>query len=395
MKKRIWMILLVLPMLLGALCLRVEAQSKSDLERVYQNLNRYFYTPFYSDSQYFEAYSAELEKCGELLAKENPTDAEINRQYSNIQKAYATLVRDSFDYSSLDRMVQDYESLDLNLFEEESWRRLSDVMEDIYKEINGPTLFEKGNKSKAAFAEHIATHLSGYERRFETAYNNLVLTTLPIPLTTSHLDALVHYCDISARESVMSKSVFWPAYQDAKKAAEDCIAARRPKQDTIDACASELLEAYARLEKDSLDFGPIDAELARFRSSSKYDYTQSSWSRYEKAVANLQAKRNLTYFFYLAEEGNSKESLNAIQSYFNAMTSEASEAYYSLVSQESVNRLAALCNTYRNASAGEGLKNPVEKLHNSVVHGLEVLSDADATQEEVDLVITEIEEMAK
>lgn len=388
MKRSLSLLLAVIFLFL--LAVPVSAKSLDDLGSVCASLKEYLYTPYVSDSALYPAYEEALSKAEDLVAKNKATPGEVDAHYNALKSAFAALFRDCFDYSSLDQAAKDYESLSSSLFEKESWEMLESVAKVISKEIESPTLFKRGNTDKAGYTLYVEKFIYGHFTDFLYAFNQLKLKPLPENIELKELVGLLNYCSLSAPEALMSQSAYWSGYQNACKQVRD-LSEQTPEQESIDLAAKELLDAYRKLSVDFFDLSSIKKEVERYRSLSSNHYSQKSWASYQLQIENLQSLENAPIFLYLTNFKNTDEANASIENYFAEMTKSAALAFESLVPQENINKLSALCNTYRHATASPGVEVKLKLLLESVDRGYKVLTSEASSSQDVDKAIEDIE----
>ncbi len=392
--KRILSILSVLLFIL-LLATPALARDKSELNQVYTDLSRYFYTPYFTDSQYFSNYENEMKNTGLLLSRSDLTDSEISLQYDALKQAFTTLMRDTFDYSTVDQLKTDFESLDLTLFEEDGWSKLSTVMEEVYDEISAPTLFKKGASTKESYSKEIQNHLSKFKNNFRTAFNNLKLKPISEHITPEQLGSLVNYCRLSATKNLMGDSTYWIMFNRACEQANALAADNASLPAMRYEAARSLLSAYQSVSKDCFDLSPITDITSTFQSQNQNQYTEESWNRYKNEIESLNTLLNTPQFLYLNNLSESEDPNKLIQSFFEQKSKSAKASYEQLVAQKDINKLSVLCNTYHNTTASTGLDLKLKALLDSVDAGYQILKNKDASSQEINQAILAIENAAQ
>ena len=377
------------------LAVPVSAKSIGDLESVCLGLKQYLYTPYVSDSKLYPAYEKALTEAEKLISKNNPTQNEVDAHYTALKSAFAAMFRDCFDYSLLDQLAKDYEALSPSLFEEDTWENLASVMKVIYKEIESPTLFMRGNMDKANYTLNIEKFVNGHFTDFFNAYNQLKLKPLGENLKSEELVALLNYCKLSAPESLMSQSQYWTRYENACEQVNVLSIQETPEEESIVLAGKELLDSYLILSADCFDFSATKKELERYETLFYNHYSKKSWALYQQQIEDLKELEKVPQFIYLGNIKNTDEARAMIESFFTDKASGAYLAFENLVPQENINKLSALCNTYQNATASQGAEVKLKLLLESVERGHKVLTSETASSNDVDNAIEEIENAAE
>lgn len=392
--KRILSLLLAI-LFLFLTSVSISAKNIDDLRSVCSGLKQYLYTPYVSDSDLYPAYSDALAKAEKLISKNTADADEVDAHYNALKSAFVALFRDCFDYSSLDQIAKDYETLSVDLFEEESWARLASAMDAIYNEINSPTVFKKGNMNKEAYALNIEKFINDLYINFAKEYSRLELKPLSENIAMNEAVALLNYCKLSAPEPIMAQSQNWSRYQNACEQLTALSIQRNPKQEDISLAVQELIESYHKLSVEFFDLSPVQSELKRYHSASSNQYSESSWAAYQKQIEGLQSLEKNPQFLYLNNFKDKEEALAYNKSFFSEKAKSAAVAFESLIPRESINKLSSLCNTYRRATASPGVEVKLKFLLESVNRGDEVLKNANSSLKDVEEAINEIENAAE
>ncbi len=393
MKRISILISIILAILL--LCIPTYAKDRNDLQKIYSDLTQYLYTPYFNHSEVFPEYEAELERTKQMLDNKNATAAEINQQYTVIRNTYSKLAKSVFDYSSLDLFVEHFNLLNINLFEETSWDSFYDLMEEIFDEVESPTLFKKGNSTKETYDQTVNDYIKGFSTQFQSLFNNLKLRDLSEGMTKELLESLLYYCILSSNEEFMSESPYWPDYVDAMETVTGCIEKNRPTQNEIDAAAARLLSSHKRLCEETFDSTTAQAELERYDRLSPDDYTEPSWERYQKNVKKLKEKTEEPLFFYSKSISNFEDFKKQINAYYGSLAAPCEEAYKNLVTKEKYGELFSLCSTYAGVSSSEGVVVKWKLLQEAVQQGKEIIGSVDSTGDDFDRAIANIKEAAE
>ncbi len=391
MKKTIVTLFLILCILIMAVPASA-VETLSDLKKIHNNLTQYLYTPFFENSEYYEAYKAELDAVGELIEQDTITQNDIDTYYARIRSAYSHMMRDIFDYSSLNLLLEDFEILNEERFTPESWKKIQSVVDNVKNELEAPTLFQKSKNMtfedyKAITVKHIATFTSD----FYYAYNALELIPAEGGTTKDRLSFYLDYCGASVREDLMGKSAYWKPYLDAVKEANACLNAGNPRQTRLDAAESSLISAYEKLCENTLDYTPVKEQQQHFSSLNSSEYSRASWKRYKEAVENMNLAADRIPFVYLPSELDSEQSKLHIQYYFDHIALEAKTAFENLVSQEMYETLSDLCQDNQNPVASEGLEIKANRLITRVHEGIAVLNNEEAIPKDFKTAIKNLE----
>lgn len=388
---------LVAFMILFSLTVPVCAANRSDLERVHEKLTQYFYLPFYSESQYYETYQKEMENSKELLDDADASEDDFDQQYERLKEVYAKITLDSFDYTSITYLYDDYKKLNPDLFTEDSMQALSDVNDKIYDQIDSPTLYKRLERNKTEYYEQsIKKLIDPIAADFKIAFNNLKLKEIKEEnFTKTDLEGLLVYCNICAQESVYSSVSGWSAYQSKAKEIRTILEEDDKAPVNFYKLSQELLKSYHALTSSYFNLNPAKDEHKLLQTLNKYDYTEASWEAYEKRVQELSNYIQEPIFIYVKY----LEDKNSVDDYVNQIIGEkvktVSNAREQLVPQELINKLSALCNTYHHTTAIDGLNSKLQALLDNVDRGYQILRNDNSSKTEIENAILNIENAAE
>ena len=173
----------------------------TDLQKVYTNLSTYLYTPYYQNSEYYDEYQKVMDEAGELLESDDITQAEISKYYTEIRQAYAKLMQDTYDYSSLEELLKAYDALDGSIFTEETWKKVLSIRDSAKKELDSPSLFSRTeNMTEKQYAAYINNHIKTFTTDFNAAFNRLIFLPTPEEMTSEYLSGFIKLVRFCARE---------------------------------------------------------------------------------------------------------------------------------------------------------------------------------------------------
>ncbi len=389
--KRIVSILLVLVTFLPLLCMSAGAESLSDLKKICDNLTTYLYHPYFVESTGYQEYCDEMNRLSTFInEEENKTQREINEHYNSIKNAYAYLMRNTFNYTELEKQYAVFQKLDSSLFTEESWEPLLVAAEEIQKELAAPTLFTR--QDDTTFDEYykaVQDYLLLYSRKFNKAYNNLEMLPITEEFTKSRLEDYCSYVSVSARSQLFEGTPEWRDFSDALAYAENTVAMRNPTNKRVYDAAMDLVAAYKGL-LGTLTNTTISEVMTRHYVLKESMFSSGSWNRYKKTIDAVNDKLSDVYYFYLPDGGDKDSYLKMVNDYFKDLVTPAEEAFSNLITVELYNELKDLCNQYRTATSISGVEVKLQRLLTRVREGDELLADPDAVSSQIQKKINQI-----
>ncbi len=385
--------ILLIATVLGVFSLSVSAEETiTDLTKVHTNLTNYLYTPFYENSQYFEEYQSVMNEAAELLASDDITQAEISKYYNEIRRVYSQLMRDTYDYSSLETLLKAYDSLDSSIFTEETWKKLLSVRDSAKKELDSPSLFAKTESmSEKQYTAYINSHIKSFTTEFQTAFNRLKFKERPEPMTAEYLSGMVKIIRFCARAELLASSEGWAALQDALEETDELLADNKPKANELSASYQALLTAYTNACNGAYDFSATKETLTKYHILSAKSFSKDSWERYSKLVEALEKRMTEAHFFFIPLGADQETSEKYATAYLSSLPVTVNNAQESMIPMEEYRKLESLCNKYKNKTAMEGLDIKLNFLKTRVSEGEAVLQNKDATLKDVEEAIKNLE----
>lgn len=375
------------------------AETITDLKKVHTNLTQYLYTPYYEKSQYFEEYQSVMNEVGELLQSDDITQAEISKYYNKIKEVYSLMMRDTYDYSSLQVILDSYDALDSSIFTEESWKKVLSIHDSILKELDSPSLFPRSdNTSETQYTAYINSHIRNFTTEFNTAFNRLVFIEVPEQMTPEFLNGITKLVRFCSRSELLANAKDWNKLLEAMDDAEKLVKSIDEGEEIDDEVQTELNETYENLLttyynvcNESYDFSASKDALSKYHVLNEKSFSKASWDRYsEKAVA-LEKRLQQPHFFFIpfgADKATCEKYANA---YLSALPTSTVKEQGTLIPVESEQKLKSLCNKYRTRTTLEGLDIKLNLLKTLVAEGDAVLANKDATLDDVNTAIQNIE----
>ncbi len=395
--KKYLAILLLLAVLAGTFAFPVSAEETiTDLTKVHTNLTTYLYTPYYEDSQYFEEYQSVMDEAGELLKSDDITQAEISKYYNEIRRVYAKLMQDTYDYSSLNVLLNSYDSLDGSIFTEDSWKKLLSVRDSAKKELDSPSLFSRTeNMSAKQYTAYINNHIKTFTTEFNNAFNRLKFAQRPEEMTAAYLSGMVKLIRFCARPQLLSNAAGWTALQDAIDDAEKTVALEEPKAERLENNYNALLDAYFNVCNAAYDFSAAKDTLTTYHILSSKSFSKDSWERYETVAKALEKRLSEPHFFFIPLGADQETAEKYATAYFTALPSAVKTAQDSMIPMEDYNKLENLCAKYKSKTSMEGLDIKLNFLKTRVSEGEAILASKESTLKDVTDAIENIENAYK
>ncbi len=348
----------------------------NDLKRIYNNLQTHLYIPYYKDSEKFPAYSQMMSEIKTLLSSDAITQAEISKYYNELRTVYSALMRDTYDYSSLETLLQSYDALDSSIFTPESWKKLLSVRDAAQKELDAPTLFTRRSDITAKqYADYTQKHIQTYVDDFGSAFNELELLEKPEPMTKEYLSGYKTYIDFCARESLLGSTNAWMSLKNALQTANNTLESENASQTQLETSYLNLFSTYSSACSEAYPFESSRKIISDFEKLSSENYSEASWERYKNEIDLLKEKTEKIPFFFIPL-GASKETCKKIlENYQNSFTKDSDKLQNILIPIETYNELAKLCKNYKDLTVTEGLAIKLGYLNNAVKSGEEVLEN--------------------
>lgn len=368
------------------------AETLTDLTKVYNNLSTYLYTPYVEKSECYEAYSQKMEEIKELLKSDSITQEEISKYYNELRAAYSAMMRDVYDYSSFDPILQSFEKLNSTPFTEESWKKLVSVYDSMQRELASPTLFaKKKTTTEEDYGEHMKKHIASFSTSYSAAFSALEFAEVPESITKDYLVSYTEYVRQSSDNLLFSVSDLWEDHLDAIEAAEALCAQANPRIARMNQAHAALAESYKKIAAEVYQKNPAADALLKYEDLLKTDYSAASWERYEKQIHSLKERYEEDHFVFVPSGSDQKKAEEFISAYFNSLSDPAETARQNLVSNELYQSLKLLCSKARAAEVSEGLEIKYNLLQDAAAQGEEVLKNKNALTAEFDASIEAIE----
>lgn len=390
MMKKLSLFLAIL-MLFSLFAFPVSAEKKlSDLEKIHKNLREYLYTPDYRDSEFYPVYDNLMQEIKELIVSDDVSPEVIDKYYYDLKAAYTNLLRDTYDYSSLDGLVAAFEQIPAALFTPESYKKLQSAYDAAQEEISAPTLFIRGNKTTSEmYREHTNQHIQSFTITFKTAFNGLVLVEEPNYPDAQYLGNYAKFIRFCSRPELFGNTTEWATLENALNKAE--TAAKNGNRAARTTAFKNLKDAYKAACDTTLDFSATENVLNTYKDLRPEDFTISTWNRYQITITDLQISLSKPHFFFIPLGADEKSCKESVKEYFTSLSSAASEKYDELISVETYQKLGRLCNEVNNVTASEGLEIKVTQLKKKIEEGKALLTNESATKAEMEKAIDDIE----
>ena len=391
--RKIITILLLISIVLGSVSFSVSAEETiTDLTKVHTNLSNYLYTPFYQNSQYFDEYQKVMDEAAELLASDDITQAEISKYYNEIRKAYAQLMQDTYDYSSLKTLLATYDSLDSEIFTEDTWKKLLSIRDSAKKELDSPSLFSKTEKmTEKQYTAYINQHIKSFTNEFQSAFNKLKFKDRPENMTAQYLEGFIKVIRFCARKELLAATAEWSALQNALTDADKLLAKNNPDVKELDKLYDLLLKTYAEACNNAYDFSAAKDTISKYHILSSKSFTKDSWERFSTLEAALEKRLTEPHFFFIPLDADQETCEKYMSSYLSSLPVVVNEAMNSLIPMEDYNKLQKLCEKYKNKTSSEGLDIKLNFLKTRVAEGEDILTNKDSTINDIENAIKNIE----
>ncbi len=363
----------------------------NDLKKIYNNLQTHLYTPYYKDSLKYNAYKETMDEIKALLASDAITQAEISKYYNELRTVYSDLMRDTYDYSSLEMLITAFDSLDSSIFTPDSWKKLLSTRDTAQKELSAPTLFVRGDNITAAqYSKHIQDHIASIEEEFASAFNELVLIEKPEQMTKNYLLGYKKYVQFCSREELLGKAASWKDLQSSLSEAENITLLPDASQTQLNVAYLNISSAYVSACSSSYSFASSNQLLSEFEKMSAENYSPASWKRYEEEITLLKERITKTPYFFIPLNADEKVCKEYAEKYQNNFGTSAETLKDILVSIDTYNTLFNLCETHKNATAMEGLEIKLSFLKTTIKDGEAVLANEHASLKDYEEAIKKI-----
>ncbi len=383
---------LAIVLMLSLLVVPVSAEETiNDLKKIYNNLQAHLHIPYYKDSEKFPAYSQTMEEIKALLNSDAITQAEISQYYNDLRTVYSELMRDTYDYSSLEKLLLAYDSLKSSVFTPESWKKLLSVRDAAQKELSSPTLFtRKSDVTAKQYADYTQSHIQTYTDDFSAAFNDLDLVEKPELMTKEYLEGYKAYIAFCSREVLLGETKAWSALQDALRIADETLLDEEAGQTQLETAYLNLSTAYSSASSEAYPFLTSKKIIDEFESLSPEDFSEASWERYKNEIDLIKEKTDKTPFFFVPIDANKENSKKFLDKYQESFVKDYEKLQNILVPIETYNELAKLCKDYKKLTAIDGLTIKMNYLKSAVKNGETVLNNKVASLKDFETAIDTI-----
>ncbi len=173
-----------------------------------------------------------LDAAEDILAKENATQDEVNKSYSNLETAYNGLEIRKPTIDSLKDLIAEYEKMEQGNYTDESWAVFTNAL--------------TAAKAVAEKPDATSEEIEQAEDALRAAYN--ALKVVEGAVDNGKLKALVAlYRDILAQGQGNYTNKSWAAFKNAMSAAEKLLTSETATQEEIDLAYENLKEARNEL----------------------------------------------------------------------------------------------------------------------------------------------------
>ena len=392
MIKKISLFLAVI-MLLSLFALPVQGEETiTDLTKIYNNLKTYLYVPDYEGSEYYPAYDSLMQEIKAFLASDTITQAEITKYYYDLKVAYSNLMRDVFDYSSLEGLVEAFNQLDPSLFTPESFKKVQSVYDAVREELAAPTLFARGKKTTSEmYREHTEKHIESFSGNFTNAFNGLVLARKPASATAKYVADYAKYVRFCSRVELLGDTEHWAKLESALSTAQR-LGATGGSRNQLEIALQSVHDSYKAACDAALDFSEANKTLDTYKDLRAENFTVPTWTRYNQTISDLQVSLSLPHFFFIPPQADKETCQKIAKDYLDSVPLLANEKYEELISVESYQKLTTLCKENENMTVKEGLEIKLNQLQKKIEAGKQVLKNEESTSFDVKEATTNIEE---
>lgn len=330
----------------------VEKADKTQLSATIENAKGYL------SGDYTEKTLKALEdavKTGEQILKdENASVTEVSNAVKDINDAIEGLLEvvHKEDAQALYDKVKDTKEDPYTL---DSYKAFTDALENLEKAL---AKTEEEGLTKEELAEA--------QNALQTAYDNLVKYVAPD--TTAIDEAIAKAKDV--KEGDYSTQTY-NALQTALKKAEDTLGIYKVTQSQVDTALEELNNAYNALSADET---ALHDAVAKAKGYAETDYTPNTWNALQSVIKEAEALMGT----------------GAKQSVIDAMKTKVDTAVAQLVKRADTSALQEAINKGTTELEGNYTQSSKAILKTAVDEGNQILSDANATQAQVDSATSKI-----
>ncbi len=330
----------------------VEKADKTQLSATIENAKGYL------NGDYTEKTLKALEdavKTGEeILKDENASVTEVSNAVKDINDAINGLLEvvHKEDAQALYDKVKDTKEEPYTL---DSYKAFTDALENLEKAL---AKTEEEGLTKEELAEA--------QNALQTAYDNLVKYVAPD--TTAIDEAIAKAKDV--KEGDYSTQTY-NALQTALKKAEDTLGIYKVTQSQVDTALEELNNAYNALTADET---ALHDAVAKAKGYAETEYTPNTWNALQSVIKEAEALMGT----------------GAKQSVIDAMKTKVDTAVAQLVKRADTSALQEAINKGTTELEGNYTQSSKAILQTAVDEGNQILSDANATQAQVDSATSKI-----
>lgn len=330
----------------------VEKADKTQLSATIENAKGYL------SGDYTEKTLKALEdavKTGEeILKDENASVTEVSNAVKDINDAINGLLEvvHKEDAQALYDKVKDTKEDPYTL---DSYKAFTDALENLEKAL---AKTEEEGLTKEELAEA--------QNALQTAYDNLVKYVAPD--TTAIDEAIAKAKDV--KEGDYSTQTY-NALQTALKKAEDTLGIYKVTQSQVDTALEELNNAYNALSADET---ALHDAVAKAKGYAETDYTPNTWNALQSVIKEAEALMGT----------------GAKQSVIDAMKTKVDTAVAQLVKRADTSALQEAINKGTTELEGNYTQSSKAILQTALGEANQILSDANATQAQVDSATSKI-----
>ncbi|WP_440894693.1 glycoside hydrolase family 3 N-terminal domain-containing protein [Amphibacillus sp. Q70] len=321
----------------------------------------------------WEVFAEALSNAEAVLADETATQEEVEAAVANLEVAIEQLEEQDeeptpVEKSDLEELVEEAEALDADLYTEESWEILLEVMDDAKAVL----------EDEAATQEEVDQAVTALQEAIEQLER-----VEPEEVDKSELETLVSLQSDRLEADYTAES--WEVFAEALSNAEAVLADETATQEEVNDAAADLEAAIEQLEEQDEEPTPVEKsdleELVEEAEALDADlYTEKSWGILLEAMDD--AKAILEDDTVTQEEVD--QAVTALQ--------EAIEQLERVESEEvDKSELEALVALQADKSEADYTAESWEVFAEALSNAEAVLADETATQEEVDDAVANLE----
>ena len=225
----------------------------------------------------WKAFNEALEAAKKVLDDDKATQDDVDAALKNLNEAASKLEKKpEVKKDALDKAIEDNSGKSKDDYTEDSWTKFEDALkaaQDVQKKADATQ-----NEVDAAV------------KALNEAAAGLVKKPEPVKVDKTALDKAIKDNTGKSKDDYTEDS--WTKFEDALKAAQDVQKKADATQNEVDAAVKALNEAAAGLVKKpepvKVDKTALDKAIKDNSGKSKDDYTEDSWTKFDKAMTNAQ-----------------------------------------------------------------------------------------------------------